>query len=82
MARNKRITVFVNDQEYRILRAVSPDDEAIGRTLRRLAMDRAEWMAEHGRKQRGRVPAADAVSCDAPPAESGGYELDTSWSQV
>jgi hypothetical protein len=81
MSRNKRITVFVNDQEYRILRAVSPDDEAIGRTLRRLAMDRAEWLAEHGRKQRGRVPAAGAVAYEESPA-AGVFELDTSYSQV
>jgi len=76
MGRDRRITVFVNDQEYGILRAVSPDDEALGRTVRRLAMERAEWMAEHGRKQRGR---ASPVRDDGP--YNDGPVLDRSYSQ-
>ncbi len=78
MGRDRRITVFVNDQEYGILRAVSPDDEALGRTVRRLAMERAEWMAEHGRKQRGR---SSPVRDDGPASYHDGPVLDRSWSQ-
>ena len=78
MSRNRRITVFVNDSEYGVLRAVSPDDEALGRTIRRLAMERAEWMAEHGRKQRGRVPPDRE---DRSSSYDEGPVLDRSWSQ-
>jgi hypothetical protein len=76
MGRDRRITVFVNDQEYGVLRSVSPDDEALGRTIRRLAMERAEWLAEHGRKQRGR---SSPVRDDVPPND--GYTLDRSYAQ-
>jgi hypothetical protein len=75
-SRTHRLDIFVNDQEYGVLRAVSPDDEALGRTIRRLAMDRAEWLAEHGRKQRGR---SSPVRDDVPPND--GYTLDRSYAQ-
>lgn len=79
MGRDRRITVFVNDSEYGVLRAVSPDDEALGRTIRRLAMERAEWLAEHGRKQRGRPTSSGRD--DGPSPYHDGPVLDRSWSQ-
>ena len=83
MPRSKRLTVFVNDQEYAILQAVSPDDEALGRTVRRLAMDRATWLADRGHKQRGRVPQTEATACTHPTTqETGDSWLDTSDSQT
>ena len=85
MARTRRIQVFVNDEEYGVLKAVTPEDEAIGRTLRRLALDRARWLAGHGKKQRG-TARSQSVNYGAESQEShyadGDTWLDTSDSQV
>ena len=59
MSRDRRITVFVNDEEYGVLRSVVPDDESLGKTVRRLALKRAEWLCERGFKQRGNLPSGD-----------------------
>ena len=86
MSRNLRITVFVNDEEHRLLRAVCPDDESLGRTVRRLALDRARWMADHGKQQRGRPAAPErgyyAAPQQHPHHDDGGYTLDRSDSQL
>lgn len=54
MARNRRISVFLNDDEYNLIRLSQEDDVSLGAHVRRLAINRATWLAEAGHKQRGK----------------------------
>jgi hypothetical protein len=81
MARNVRLTVFVDLSELDLLRAVCPPDVSMGAVVRRLALERAEWYAKTGNKKRIDRPVRGGQQADAqdssPRAESaGGYELD------
>ena len=56
MPRTRRLAIFVNDDEYQLLKTVQEDDVSLGATIRRLALSRANWLAEHSKKQRGNRP--------------------------
>lgn len=56
MARDRRITIFVNDDEYQRLRMAAEEDVPLGTNIRRMALNRADWLAAHGKKQRGTRP--------------------------
>jgi len=44
MARNKRIVVFLNEDEWNKIRACGPRDDGMSRVIRRLALRSADWM--------------------------------------
>jgi len=58
MARHSRVLVCLNDEERFLLLAVCPTDVSLGATIRRLALERAGWLAGHHRKQQAILPAA------------------------
>jgi len=64
MARNYRLLVCLSDEERSLLQSVCPTDVALSATVRRLALDRAGWLAGHHRKQQPILPVASPT---APP---------------
>lgn len=57
MARNIRLQLFVDREEHELLRMASPTDLPLSTSVRRLALDRARWLVNHGRKQRAPIRA-------------------------
>ena len=83
MPRSFRQMVFLNESELDTFRAVCPDDEPIGRVIRRMALERARWLQDHGKKHRVKLPCEDSDSTSEP-RESRRYEssdsnVPTSW---
>jgi hypothetical protein len=48
MARDRKIVVFVNDEEYSLLLACQATDRSLGATVRDLAVKQAQWYASKG----------------------------------
>lgn len=57
-ARNNRVTVLLNDEEYHVFKSVSDPDLQEGTAARRILLDRAQWLYERGIKQKQRNQAA------------------------
>jgi len=70
--RNIRMVVFLNRDEQLLLYSVCPTDATLAATIRRLALDRAGWLAGHGRKQQPILPAASPTGPPTahPPGET------------
>lgn len=74
MARNRRVTVFLTEEEIVLVRSCQWSDEGIGVTLRRAAIERLLWLAQRGKKQRG-IPASDMAELLSTGQVTSGGEL-------
>ena len=50
MARNRRITLFVDDAELMLFKSIKAEGLSLSTTIRCLALDKAKWLATHGLK--------------------------------
>jgi hypothetical protein len=52
MSRNRRYTVLLTDEEADLFNAVREPDLPPGTAMRRILMDRIQWLANNGRQQK------------------------------
>ena len=78
MARSIRMTVFLNQEEHHLLKAVTPPDASVGATVRRMALDKAKWLASKGLKKDITKPALqeDTVPWEEGPPTDDGPEFE------